>query len=170
MRSLFTIFFVFAAMAAIAQESLSFTEVVENPGVSQKELYGRAKLWFADSYKSAKAVIQTDDPEVGQIVGKPLFKFSPGFFMGGEAVAGNINYTVKVFCKDGKFKYDITDFRHESFGLITTEEECPWKMFGSNKKFREKTWKEAKESCKAHAESLIKTLKSTMGKKSDADF
>ena len=48
---------------------ITFSEVVQAPGVSQAELYARAKLWFAGTFKSAKDVEQADEKEAGVVQG-----------------------------------------------------------------------------------------------------
>jgi hypothetical protein len=159
---------VFALGKAVAQDSYGLTEVIQVENVSQKELYGRAKLWFINAFKSSKDVIQSEDAEQGMIVGKALFSYKPRNIMMGD-VAGTVNYAVKVFVKDGRYKYDITDFRHEKCGMITTDEDCPCK-FALTKGMNNKIWNDVKENCKKEAESLINDLKKKMSKKSEADF
>lgn len=47
----------------------TYTGIVQVDSVSKDELYKRAKRWFVDTYKSAKAVIELDDKENGEIIG-----------------------------------------------------------------------------------------------------
>jgi hypothetical protein len=90
---------------------ITYTEVVSVDTLSNKqELFSRAREWFAKAYKSSKSVIQMEDKESGKIVGKALM---PIFFKYmGLQPGGNINYTISVYLKDGKYKYEITDFYH----------------------------------------------------------
>jgi Domain of unknown function (DUF4468) with TBP-like fold len=160
----------FISLLGSAQDALKFTDIVTVENISQKELFGRAKIWLAKYYKSSKDVIQTADPETGQILGKALFAFLPKSFMGSEAVKGNINYIMSIYCKDGKYKYVVEDFRHEKFGMLTTAEEGEFSLFGSSKGFKKKTWEDMKKQSEEEAKSLSESLKMAMGKKSEADF
>ena len=170
MQKLFLLAILFTSFLAQAQDPLKFSDVITVENISQKELFGRAKIWLAKTYKSSKDVIQTSDAETGQYLGKALFQFSPKSFMGSEAVKGNINYVISIYCKDGKYKYVIEDFRHEKFGLLTTAEEGEFTMFGSSKGFKKKTWEDMKKQSEEEAKGLIESLKMAMGKKSEADF
>jgi hypothetical protein len=90
---------------------ITYKEVVFVDSLTNKqELFSRAREWFAKAYKSSKSVIQMEDKESGKIVGKALMSIF--FKYGGMQPGGNINYTISVYLKDGKYKYEITDFYH----------------------------------------------------------
>jgi hypothetical protein len=106
------------AMGALAAKAIPFdpatnkilyTEVVQVPGTSQTELYTRAKLWFASTFKSAKAVVQADEKEVGVIQGSAFQSISVMAL--GMPSRVRLWYTVKMTLKDGRYKYEITDFQ-----------------------------------------------------------
>nr|GFD13861.1 hypothetical protein [Tanacetum cinerariifolium] len=86
-----------------------YTEVVPAAGASQAELYARAKLWFADTFKATKAVVQADDKEAGIIQGTAFQDIVVAG--GGMPTALKLWYTVKIALKDGRYKYDINDLR-----------------------------------------------------------
>lgn len=90
-----------------------YTEVVQVPGASQAELYARAKLWFADTFKSAKAVVQADDKDAGIIQGTAFQDISVVAM--GMPSAVKLWYTIKIALKDGRYKYDITDLRVQNY-------------------------------------------------------
>ena len=81
-----------------------YTEVVEMPGVTKDVLYSRAYEWFAKSFVSANNVIQMQDKEAGKIIGKGCYGFDKN----------KVNFTLSIYLKDGKYKYEITDFVHET--------------------------------------------------------
>jgi hypothetical protein len=170
MKFLTLSFLVLFSFISNAQDPLKFSDIITVENVSQKELFGRAKIWLAKYYKSSKDVIQTSDAETGQILGKALYDFKPKSFMGSEAVKGNIAYTISIYSKDGKYKYIVEDFQHEKFGLLTTAEEGEFSMFGSSKGFKKKTWEDMKKQSEEEAKALSESLKLAMGKKSEADF
>lgn len=92
---------------------ISYSEVVILDSITSKEiLYSKAREWFAKSYNSSNNVIQMDSKESGKIIGKALFDvtFSGPFkkvFNGGV-----IHYTIAIYLRDGRYKYEITDFYH----------------------------------------------------------
>jgi hypothetical protein len=90
-----------------------YTEVVQAPGASQAELYARAKLWFADTFKSTKAVVQADDKDAGIIQGTAFQDIAVVSI--GTPTAVKLWYTIKIALKDGRYKYDITDLRVQNY-------------------------------------------------------
>lgn len=163
-----------------AQDSLnaaiSYQEVVKvDSTISSKELYLRARSWFAETYKSSQDVIQMDDKESGKIIGKGAIKYYSNVFVGSEGTKGFIFYTITVQVKDGRYKYEITDFNHEgnpynsggqlSFGLITNSDECPYKVgTWTSKAWRNKVWKDIKNRIDENIPILIQSLKDSMNK------
>lgn len=121
MKKLLLTLFIVAPALSMAQaivlprdsttKQISFQEVVQVPGATKDELYTRAREWFAKTFKSSKDVIQMDDRIAGKIIGKGS----------GNGLTGNIllitsfwlNYTVSITIKDGRYRYEITDFTTE---------------------------------------------------------
>ena len=179
-KILSTFLFVLSLDLIYSQENsgspITYTEVIKvDSNVSSKELYIRARTWFAETYRSAKDVIQMDDKESGILVGKGNFKYTSSVFMGSEGTKGWVRYTITISVKDGRYKYEITNFNHEgnplnsggdfSFGLLTTSEECPYKVGSmSSKGWRDKVWKDIKQKLGSYAESIITALKNAMTK------
>lgn len=94
-----------------------FTEVVEVPDVEQSILHSRALEWFAKAFKSAQDVIQMNDKENGKIVGKGNFgDININVNLGLVPVEGHVNFTISIYFKEGKYKFEITDFYHEGLG------------------------------------------------------
>lgn len=166
------------SFTVLAQKPITYTEVVQVDSVSQDDLYNRARLWFTTTYNSANDVLQMDSREDGQIIGKAVMAYSSAIFMSSGTTKGNIRYTVKIFVKDGRYKYEITNFIHEpygssagyktDFGLITTAEKCPTPTKGAVK-WSNKVWKEMKDVIAADMESLIPRLKQGMVTVADSE-
>jgi hypothetical protein len=90
---------------------INYTEVVSVDTLSNKqELFSRAREWFAKAYKSSTKVIQMEDKESGKIVGKALIQVFYKYM--GLKPGGYINYTISIYIKNGKYKYELTDFFH----------------------------------------------------------
>lgn len=128
MKALVTLLFCFTISLAHAQVAdsvklpidpdthrITYAEVVQMPGVSQAELYTRAKLWFAEAFKSAKEVVQADEKDAGIVQGTG---WSPmdAHFMGKNLPASHIRlwYTVKLACREGRYRYEVSDFKYEA--------------------------------------------------------
>ena len=164
-------------MTVFGQEQLTYTEVIQSDSTSKNVLYNRAKLWFTTVYNSSSDVLQMDNKEEGQIIGKAIMKYNPTVFSGSEQTKGTIKYTIKIFVKDGRYKYEITDFIHDpygnqygksSVGLITTDEECPTPK-PMAKKWSNKVWRDIKNQIENNMTSLIASLKQGMTKQAESE-
>jgi len=170
MKQMFT---VLAAMCMVvfSQEQLTYTEVIEVESVSQNHLYNRAKLWFATAYNSSNDVLQIDNKEDGELIGKALVLYEQTFLSGSAQTKGPINYTIKVFVKEGRYKYEISDFIHnpygndygnkQSFGVITTDKEYSSPKWGQ-KKWCNRVWNDMKAQIEDNMTLLITDLKEKM--------
>lgn len=86
---------------------ISFSEVVEVPGVSKDKIYYRAKDWFTRQFNIAQAFVSMADKERGKLIGHAtIFRPMTGLFNFPYSINCNIYITVK----EGKYKYTITDF------------------------------------------------------------
>ena len=90
---------------------ITYSEVVTIDSVSKNELYSRAREWFAKTFNSSKSVIQMDDKENGKIIGKASMHVYHKA-LGSNFPSGYINYTISVYLKDGRYKYEINGFNH----------------------------------------------------------
>jgi hypothetical protein len=95
-----------------ATQRITYTEVVQVPGASKAELYTRAKLWFANTFNSAKAVIEADEKDAGIVQGDGHSQMAV-HYLGPKKPASSVLlwYTVKIACKDGRYRYEITKLR-----------------------------------------------------------
>ncbi len=142
---------------------ITFTEVVKVDSTTSKEqLYSRAREWFAKSYNSSKDVIQMDDKTSGKIVGKAIFKTYLESIIG-PYTSGNIGYTISVIVKDGRYKYEITDFDHQGLSeyssfthsTFTRIEPGPIERFlGDTEKAKDQWVKQINDNIKPLIESL----------------
>ena len=92
-----------------ATQKITYQGVVQVPGVSQLELYSRAREWFAATFGSSKAVLEMDDRESGKLIGRAYaqFEFSGGF---GPTLPWAMWRTIKVEMKEGRYRYTVTNF------------------------------------------------------------
>ncbi|WP_223650542.1 DUF4468 domain-containing protein [Hymenobacter psoromatis] len=87
-----------------ASGKILYEAVVQAPGVSQAELYRRAREWFVSNFKAYKEVVGVEDPVGGEIAGtyhSLLTKVLTTY---------EVWRTLKVYVKDGRYRYELTDF------------------------------------------------------------
>lgn len=136
---------------------INFSEVIKlDSTISTEELFSRARGWYVSTFKSTKDALQIQDKRAGELIGKGslVYYSSQGAL---SSANGHINFTIKFFLKDGRYKYDFSDFFHtgtknnygnsSDFGLITEDEDCPYRVFTTNlnwKKWTNKNWKDIK--------------------------
>jgi len=136
-----------------ATHLITYSEVVQADG-NQSELYSRAREWFAKTYNSSMKVIQMDSKE--KIVGKALTHMRKYY--------GYINYTISIYLKDGKYKYEVTDLYHTGEyagdGVTIPDFGACEEMIGSKKKKFVYYLTQSDNDIK----SLIASLKESMSK------
>jgi hypothetical protein len=165
-----------AKMTADDLKPLEFSEVILAEGITKDQLYSAAQAWFGNTYRSAKAVVDLQDPTAGRIIGKPLFRYEPSRLLGSARIRGVVRYSVTIEVKDGRYRYFIGNFVHEgssavisgmvktpfSFGMLTRAEFCPYTMAEFNESHANDTWQELKQRATAEATLIIADLKKNM--------
>jgi hypothetical protein len=172
MNKIFAIFLIFVSLNVKAQDIsfpidettklISYSEVVTvSDSASKNELFSRAKSCFARLFKSSNNVIQNEDKDSGNIIGKGNIK-AYAKALGMTSDAGFVNFTITIACKDGRYKYTITDFIHEGTGSNMPS--------GGNlenisvRVWTNKQWKVMKSQTDAEIKNLISLIKSEMNK------
>lgn len=124
---------------------------------NSEDLYGRSKFWIANTFKNSKQVIQIDDKENGQIMGKGNFEIS-------QTMTGYIiRFSFKINIKEGKYRlqfYDIFSQQDTKLGReFTAESLNEKKAFGN-----------VKEKMNNRFIDLLDQFRIAMVKKSDNSF
>jgi hypothetical protein len=93
------------------QSDLTITRVVQAPDYTKAEIYAATKIWIAQNFNSAKAVIELDDRDRGQIIGNSILPY-PCSGMDCVAKEGwKVRVTMRVDMKDGRFKITFSNLR-----------------------------------------------------------
>ena len=159
-----------AEAATPESKPLAFSEVVVE-GATKDQLYSAALAWFADTFRTAKTVLDIQDKERGRLVARPSFAYEPKVSVGRARIKGTVRYAVTLEVKDGKYRYTIDGFTHEgapgygapsSFGLLTTDAKCPYSVEGPTKAGKQETWEHLKSLAKTQADILTASLKKRM--------
>ncbi len=144
-----------------------YSEVVKVDSSNYKELYVRAHEWFADTFKSAKDVIQLDDKEAGKIVGKGNVEVSDNNNHNSLVYlpwTGTVDFTVEIQTKDARYKYAFSKFTYtndeggyaEDLRLID-----PFKK-GMYQKRLNMQWLDIKQNTNTIILGIINSLKKSM--------
>ncbi len=178
-RFLFTVsILLFLSLSIKAQKPVTYENVIVTDSTLSKEsLYNRGHNWVVSIFKNPQKVIQLNDKNEGQIVCKGNFEYNQKKFIwgGSETTKGFINFTIKLFFKDGRYKYVFTDFIHEplkdgnSFGVITTDDEYSGKMSLTSKQWRKWIWGDIKEQIDLNVKSIEASLLEAMNKKAELE-
>ena len=149
-----------------ATGKIIYTEVVAlDSARTSADLYSSAREWFAKAYKSSNNVLQMDDREGGRIVGKALMQVYHRA-LGRDFPSGYINYTISVYVKDGRYKYEVTDFHHtgqllSSGGSIPDMGPCEDFLYPKKKRAK-KTYDYYLEQMDLNTRALILSLRESM--------
>ncbi|SDI97974.1 DUF4468 domain-containing protein [Chryseobacterium jejuense] len=172
-KSLIALIFTLFSIVVFSQE-LKYEEVVQvDSTVSKKELYNRARSWFADNFKDEGEVMTIQDDSTGEITGNGNFRYNTNkIYMGVWCVTGTIHFKINIYLKDGRYKYVIHNLVHEgsyfdgsrpiNYGLLTVNENSPNPSRGGPGK---KAWTDIKEKTNDRVQLIISGLKEAMVKK-----
>lgn len=98
-----------AGMQPIAEADRTFNAVFETPGSSKDKIFTATKVWIAENFRSAKAVIEYENKEEGTLIGNGVIPYPCS---GLDCVAkGNwtVPFTMRVDMKEQKFKLTFTN-------------------------------------------------------------
>lgn len=98
-----------AGMLPIAEADRTFNAVFETPGSSKDKIFNATKVWIAENFRSAKAVIEYENKEEGTLIGNGVIPYPCS---GLECVAKanwTVPFTMRVDMKEQKFKLTFTN-------------------------------------------------------------
>ena len=95
--------------------TVTYEGVLEVDSVSAQELYLRAKRWFVEAYVSSNSVLQLNDSQSNELMGKGNTTAYCSIFT--SRVRGvTIDHRIHIQCKAGRYRYQISDFLiHDDF-------------------------------------------------------
>jgi hypothetical protein len=104
-------------------KKITYDGVVEVKNASAEELYKRFNDWFHSYYKNPTEVIRENDSIKFMMVGKPRFRITdlkPND--AGKTDGGIVQYTITVAAKNGRFRYELTDFNWKQTSYYACEQ------------------------------------------------
>lgn len=163
-----TSYFAKAQRFEVSGNPIQFENVIKvDSTLTAKRLYELGVEWFAKTYNNSKAVIQMQDKDAGIIVAKAMFQatiIGKGLI---PTVTTPVDYTLKIQFRDGRLKYEMTDFLEKGFapyGSIKDGEVTKAPM--KNNVIRQYT--QIQESCRANHTIIAESLKNWFTKQNDA--
>lgn len=96
-----------------------YEEVDSIPGVIKDELYNRSKIWVVRTFKSANAVLQLEDKDNGQLIGKGNFQYENSVFT--ASATWTCDFTIQIDCRENKVRIKCYDISAHSKGDATAE-------------------------------------------------
>jgi hypothetical protein len=106
MKKLFTLLFFFSLCAINFAQTNFKWEATDSTAKTKTQIYADTKLFIAQTWNSAKDVIQNDDKESGVILLKGLTTVSIPV-MGLTISTYDFGYTIQFRMKDGKYRITI---------------------------------------------------------------
>jgi hypothetical protein len=101
---------------------ITYEGVVEVKNISAAELYKRFNDWFHTYYKNPTEVIRENDSIKFSITGKPRFRITnlqPND--AGKTDGGIVQYTITVSARQGRFRYELTEFNWKQISYYPCE-------------------------------------------------
>lgn len=170
MKKVFLCFIVLLPIMAFSQEPLSYSEVIEVPKVDKNELYIRGREWFNENFKSVNDVLQINDKETGELVGKAYFQVSCTYELMGKTVKipAGVFFQISIWVKEGKYKYEFKDFNVPGskdmstliigIGKITTSDSTQFKFLKTPEKRMNEVYLSVKKNTVLKSQDLINCL------------
>ncbi|MGA9363065.1 MAG: DUF4468 domain-containing protein [Bacteroidota bacterium] len=97
---LFPLLFLLGCMSnkEATNEEMSHEFIVAFPGLQKQKIFDGTLKWIANTFRSAKAVIEYQDKESGSVIGNGIISMKPE----GSAFSGDVSFTMNVDSKDEK--------------------------------------------------------------------
>ncbi|GGG05631.1 hypothetical protein GCM10011323_07940 [Pontibacter amylolyticus] len=158
----------------IKSEALTYSEVIEIPIVDKDKLFIRGREWFNENFKSSRNVLQIEDKETGELAGKGIMSIKTSYrSLGDRPYHADVSFTMNVWVKDGKYKYEISNFEAGGTqqvyrGPITTSNDLKAQMIGLSKEKANDAYLKLKKEVDKEANLMIASLKKKMAQESNA--
>lgn len=100
-----------AGLEPMPQSEMDFHRVVEAKGLKKDQLFDGTKMWIAETFRSAKAVIEYEDKEKGTIIGNGIIKYPCSGFNCVAKGDWKVLFTMKVDVKEDRFRLSFTNLK-----------------------------------------------------------
>lgn len=154
---------------------ITYTDVVHTDStLLTADLFTLARIWFAETFRTSGAVIQMEDKQSGVLIGKAeipiLYKA-----LGVTHDLQNVLFTLSIYFKDGRYKYEVTDFiyQQQSPSPLIEINDIPFEYIYFNKdlgarKYNKKTRESFTNQLDTQINAILNDLKTSMKKKNSS--
>ena len=167
-RYLFVPIFLFLIALTFGQELIQVAQVVEVSSFSKDALFERSHAWAIDLCMSKEFELQQTDKELGYcyVTGSIHYEASE-IVNNNHRISGPIYFKLKIYIREGRFKYVFYDFFHEggdignelSYGLLCEGDEL---INPSMKRPNMGVWVDIQHAARSGAWEIIDELTSAM--------
>jgi hypothetical protein len=98
-----------AGMQQATDADRTFEKVYQAQGYSKDQIFDNTKIWIAENFKSAKAVLEYENKETGTIIGNGIIPYPCD---GLECIAKSdwkVPFTMRVDIKDQRFRLTFSN-------------------------------------------------------------
>jgi hypothetical protein len=102
-----------AAMQPVSEADKNIEFITEAQNFTKDQIFTGSKVWIAENFKSAKAVIEYENKEEGVIIGNGSTSYPCSgmeCLQAGAATDWKLNFTMRIDAKDNKFRTTFTNF------------------------------------------------------------
>ena len=93
----------------LTDEDRTVVQVFEAPGYTRDQVYTAARMWIAQNFKSAKAVIEYESKDEGVIIGNGNIAYPCSGLKCMVTADWRVPFTMKVETKEGKLRLTFTN-------------------------------------------------------------
>ena len=148
--------------------NVTYTRVFEVPNLTTDEIYNRVLNYFVYNYGSGKSVIQTQDKDLGRVVGKGLYD---DVHIGVSLIATYIDcwHIARVDVREGRARIILTLTQYDkkivggnsppTYSTMKVEQEFPINPKGYAKTVMGKAFYKSHKAAIATIEALEKSIK-----------
>ena len=106
---LFTALVALCNLSAFAQVDQTVVKVYEVPEYTKDKIYSGARIWIAQHFKSAKAVLEYENKNEGTLRGNSSIKYPWSGFACLLQENWTVEFTMRVDAKDKKFRLTFSN-------------------------------------------------------------
>lgn len=93
------------------QNEIVIERVVSAPGFTKEKIHISSKIWIAENFQSAKAVIEIDSKSDGLLIGNAIIAYPCSGLSCFGREGWEVPFTIKVESKDDRFKVTFSNIR-----------------------------------------------------------
>ncbi|MCP3943533.1 MAG: DUF4468 domain-containing protein [Desulfobacteraceae bacterium] len=98
-----------AGLQPVTDTNRIFQRVIQAPGYSKEQIFNGTKIWIAENFNSAKAVIEYENKDDWTIIGNGIIPYPCTGFDCVAKMNWKVPFTMRVDIKDQKFRLTFSN-------------------------------------------------------------